>query len=71
MSHSRPERVADQIREEITVLLSRHVQDPGVAKQVIRLVDGLEEHEDIQNVFANYEIPGPLLAALRAEAGDR
>lgn len=30
MSHSRPERVADQIREEITVLLSRHVQDPGV-----------------------------------------
>jgi YebC/PmpR family DNA-binding regulatory protein len=47
------------------------VQDPAVAKQVIRLVDGLEEHEDIQNVFANYEIPGPLLAALRAEAGDR
>ncbi len=30
MSHSRPERVADQIREEITVLLSRHVQDPGI-----------------------------------------
>ena len=28
--HSRPERVADQIREEITVLLSRHVQDPGI-----------------------------------------
>ncbi len=30
MSHSRPERVADQIREEITVLLARNVQDPGV-----------------------------------------
>ena len=28
--HSRPERVADQIREEITALLSRHVQDPGI-----------------------------------------
>ena len=32
------------------------VNDPGIARQVIRLVDGLEEHEDIQNVFANYEI---------------
>lgn len=28
--HSRPERVADQIRQEITTLLTRSVQDPGI-----------------------------------------
>lgn len=28
--HSRPERVADSIRQEITTLLARHVQDPGI-----------------------------------------
>ena len=28
--HSRPERVADQIREEVTQLLARSVQDPGI-----------------------------------------
>jgi ribosome-binding factor A len=28
--HSRPERVADQIRQEITTLLTRSIQDPGI-----------------------------------------
>jgi ribosome-binding factor A len=28
--HSRPERVGDQIRQEITSLLARGVQDPGI-----------------------------------------
>lgn len=28
--HSRPERVGDQIREEVTQLLARSVQDPGI-----------------------------------------
>lgn len=28
--HSRPERVADQIRQEVTNLLNRSVQDPGI-----------------------------------------
>lgn len=28
--HSRPDRVGDQIRQEITTLLAREVQDPGI-----------------------------------------
>ena len=28
--HSRPERVGDQIRQEVTELLARSVQDPGI-----------------------------------------
>ena len=30
MTHSRPDRVGDQIRQEITTLLARQVQDPGI-----------------------------------------
>lgn len=30
MTHSRPDRVGDQIRQEITSLLARDVQDPGI-----------------------------------------
>lgn len=30
MTHSRPDRVGDQIRQEITSLLGRQVQDPGI-----------------------------------------
>ena len=30
MAHSRPDRVGDQIRQEVTQLLARNVQDPGI-----------------------------------------
>lgn len=30
MTHSRPDRVGDQIRQEITQMLARNVQDPGI-----------------------------------------
>lgn len=29
----------------------------GVAHQMLRLLDALEEHEDVQNVYANFDIP--------------
>ncbi|MFH0763540.1 MAG: YebC/PmpR family DNA-binding transcriptional regulator [Candidatus Omnitrophota bacterium] len=31
------------------------------AKKVLDLVNGLEEHEDVQNVYANFDIPDELL----------
>ncbi|HPM42729.1 MAG: YebC/PmpR family DNA-binding transcriptional regulator [Candidatus Omnitrophica bacterium] len=31
------------------------------AKKVLDLVDGLEEHEDVQHVYANFDIPDELL----------
>jgi YebC/PmpR family DNA-binding regulatory protein len=33
------------------------------AQQVINLVETLEEHEDVQNVYANFDIPEEILAA--------
>ncbi|MBI4433069.1 MAG: YebC/PmpR family DNA-binding transcriptional regulator [Candidatus Omnitrophica bacterium] len=40
------------------------VQDPAAAKSVMGLVDVLEEHEDVQNVYANFDIPDEILQGL-------
>ena len=32
------------------------------AKQVMNLMEALEEHEDVQNVYANFDIPEEVLA---------
>jgi transcriptional/translational regulatory protein YebC/TACO1 len=34
------------------------------ARQVLRLLDGLEEHDDVQQVYANAEIPDDVLDAV-------
>jgi len=33
------------------------------AKKVLRLIDALDEHDDVQNVHANFDIPDDILAA--------
>ena len=38
------------------------VDDPGKAKNVLRFMEALEEHEDVQKVFANFDIPDEILA---------
>ncbi|MBA3948495.1 MAG: 30S ribosome-binding factor RbfA [Acidobacteria bacterium] len=55
MSHSRPERVADQVREEITVLLSRHVQDPGIGFVTVTRV---KVTADLQHARIFYTVIG-------------
>jgi len=37
-----------------------------VAEQVLRLMDALEEHDDVQQVYANFDIPEEVMAALTA-----
>lgn len=34
---------------------------PAEAKAVLALIDALEEHDDVQNVYANFEIPDELM----------
>lgn len=33
------------------------VEDKDTAAKVFKLIDALEEHEDVQNVYANYDVP--------------
>ena len=36
------------------------------ARKVLRVVDALEEHDDVQNVYANFDIPDDVLQAVMA-----
>ena len=43
---------------EITMLPKNYVAlDGKAAEQMVRLMDALEEHDDVQNVYANFDIP--------------
>ena len=36
------------------------------APKVLRLVDALEDHDDVQNVYANFDIPDSVLQSVEA-----
>ena len=40
------------------------IEDEATAQRVIRLVDGLEENDDVQEVYANFDIPERVLEAV-------
>lgn len=47
---------------EITLVPKSTVKMAGEdARKVLELVDALEEHEDVQNVYANFDIPDDLI----------
>ena len=39
------------------------VTDAEEAKKVLRIIDALEDHDDVQDVYANFDIPEEILAA--------
>jgi YebC/PmpR family DNA-binding regulatory protein len=50
---------------DLTMLPQQTVplEDAGSAKQVLRVIDALEDHDDVQNVYANFDIPTDVLEA--------
>jgi transcriptional/translational regulatory protein YebC/TACO1 len=40
------------------------VADEGDAKKVLRLMDQLEDNDDVQDVYANFDIPEQVLEAV-------
>jgi YebC/PmpR family DNA-binding regulatory protein len=52
---------------EITMLPKSTIKLEGkAAEQMIKLMEELEEHDDVQHVYANFDIPEEVLAALTA-----
>jgi transcriptional/translational regulatory protein YebC/TACO1 len=48
---------------EITMLPKSYVSlDEKTANQMIRLIEALEDHEDVQNVYTNSDIPDEVMA---------
>ena len=59
---------------DLTMLPSTTVEldEAAKAKSVLRVIDALEEHDDVQNVYANFDIPDDVLAVrLRTSAAPR
>ncbi len=48
---------------EVTMLPKTTVaiEDESVARKVLKLIDGLEENDDVQDVYANFDIPEHVL----------
>jgi YebC/PmpR family DNA-binding regulatory protein len=42
------------------------INDEGTAKKLLRLMDALEENDDVQSVYANFDIPEGILEAVAA-----
>ena len=36
------------------------------AKKVLRVIDALEDHDDVQNVYSNFDIPDAILETVEA-----
>jgi YebC/PmpR family DNA-binding regulatory protein len=53
---------------EVTLLPSTTIalDSEGEAKKVLHLVDLLEDHDDVQNVYANFDIPDSILELVEA-----
>jgi YebC/PmpR family DNA-binding regulatory protein len=53
---------------DLAMLPSQSValEDAGAAKSVLRVIDALEDHDDVQNVYANFDIPDDVLQAVMA-----
>jgi transcriptional/translational regulatory protein YebC/TACO1 len=53
---------------ELTMLAKTTVavEDESAAKKLLRLMDALEENDDVQAVYANFDIPEEILEAVAA-----
>ncbi|MGW8161413.1 MAG: YebC/PmpR family DNA-binding transcriptional regulator, partial [Desulfobulbales bacterium] len=40
------------------------ITDEKTAKQILKLLESLEEHDDVQNVYANFDIPDEIMDAI-------
>ena len=40
------------------------VEDESAAKKIVRLMDALEDNDDVQDVYANFDIPERVLEAV-------
>ncbi|HSW36168.1 MAG TPA: YebC/PmpR family DNA-binding transcriptional regulator [Candidatus Limnocylindrales bacterium] len=52
--------------DEVTMLPSTTVSitDPELASRIIRLMEAIDEHDDVQNVYANFDISEDLLTLI-------
>jgi transcriptional/translational regulatory protein YebC/TACO1 len=40
------------------------ISEEKTAKQILKLLESLEDHDDVQNVYANFDIPDEIMDAV-------
>jgi transcriptional/translational regulatory protein YebC/TACO1 len=43
------------------------VADPDTARKILKLMNRLDDHDDVQSVTSNFNIPEPVMAQVGAE----
>ena len=56
----------ETIVSEITMLPQNTIpiKDENIAKRILKMIDSFEDHEDVQNVYSNFEISDDLIEKL-------
>jgi transcriptional/translational regulatory protein YebC/TACO1 len=56
---------AKVLTAELTLVPQNSIEitDEGEAKKVLRLMDAIDDHDDVQNIYANFDISDEILAA--------
>ena len=58
--------VADHVTQSLSDVLVE--LDEDAAGKVFRLIDALEDCDDVQNVYANYDVPDDVMEKIAADA---
>ena len=48
----------------MTAQTTVRIEDTKTAQQLLKLMDALEDHDDVQNVYANFDIPDNIMESL-------
>lgn len=59
--------VVDNAEVSMVAKTPVEISDPEAARKVLKLIDALEEHDDVQNVYSNFEIPDEVAAQIEDE----
>ena len=61
------EKEIETITAEIAMVSKNTVSVEGTqAKQVLKLMDTLEDHDDVQNVYSNFDVPDEVMAEVES-----
>ncbi len=58
--------VVKEAKVEMVPSTTLKVEDPEIARKVLKLLSALEDHDDVQNVYANFEVDDEILEELQA-----
>ena len=54
----------DEAELQMVATTAVPVTEEGEAKRILRLLEALDDHDDVQNVWSNFDIPDEVLAAV-------